>query len=145
MWIKDHYCYYYYYYYYYYYSVIIIIIIIISTIIIIIIRVNMTYWSLKDSSIHLFYEAVFGGFNADETLYTGILGEVENACLFFQPSSVWKRLSRSCKANLFRLDKFENSVHLLYGKRRTDNSVAVKNTFAFEGWKLLYHFTTIKA
>ena len=84
MWIKDHYCYYYYYYYYYYYnyyySVIIIIIILI---IIIIIRVNMTYWSLKDSSIHLFYEAVFGGFNADETPYTGILGEVENACLFF--------------------------------------------------------------
>ena len=81
MWINDHYCYYYYYYYY--YSVIIIIIIIIIITIIIIIRVNMTYWSLKDSSIHLFYEAVFGGFNADETPYTGILGEVENACLFF--------------------------------------------------------------
>ena len=42
---------------------------------------------------------------------------------FFQPSSVRERLCRSCKANLFRLDKFENSVHLLYGKRRTDNSV----------------------
>ena len=79
MWIKDHYCYYYYYYYY--YSVIIIIIIII-TIIIIIIRVNMTYWSLKDSSIHLFYEAVFGGFNAGKTPCTGSLGEIENACLF---------------------------------------------------------------